>query len=154
MRKDCRGFSLVELLLVVIFITILATMVIPAYSGLIQRNRADAELSELTRALHYARLEAIDRGTSLRIAPATSGAAWNTELKAVTVADTATTLRVVPAMTSGATLNAGSITAIDFNNFGGLAAPSSALTLTYTLGTVTRTLTICLNGRIVQGGSC
>ena len=40
------------------------------------------------------------------------------------------------------------------DNLGGLAAPSTAVVISYTLGTQSRTLNVCLNGRIQLGGSC
>jgi type IV fimbrial biogenesis protein FimU len=46
------------------------------------------------------------------------------------------------------------VTAIDFNNLGGLAAPSTAVVISYVLGAQSRTLNVCLNGRILLGGSC
>jgi type IV fimbrial biogenesis protein FimU len=58
-------------------------------------------------------------------------------------------------MSSGATLTLPSgVTALDFNNLGGLAAPSTAVAISYVLGTQSRTLNVCLNGRIQLGGSC
>jgi type IV fimbrial biogenesis protein FimU len=58
-------------------------------------------------------------------------------------------------MSSGATLTLTSgVTAIDFNNLGGLASSSTAVVISYVLGAQSRTLNVCLNGRILLGGSC
>jgi type IV fimbrial biogenesis protein FimU len=51
------------------------------------------------------------------------------------------------------TLTSG-VTSIDFNNLGGLSAPATAVTINYVLGAQTRTINVCLNGRIVLGGTC
>lgn len=154
MHPRCRAFSLIELLATVVLISILAALIAPAFTGVIQRAKADTEMSDLMRVLNFAHLEAIDRGQSLRVMPSVAGGDWSSELKVVTIADPDTPLRVVSAMASDAVVNAPGVTAIDFNNLGGLAAPATAVAMTYVLGSVSRTLNVCINGRIVQGGRC
>ncbi|SHN14221.1 type IV fimbrial biogenesis protein FimU [Pseudomonas asturiensis] len=165
MRHIAKGFSLVELLVAVSLVGILAAIAIPNFSSTLQSNKADTELNDLQRALNYARLEAINRGVTVRIAP-TSGTAWNTELQVYLVSDAGTVssdakkvLRKVAPMSSGGTLVAvnalaANVNAMDFNNLGGLIAPTSAVAMTYTRGSIIRTMNICLTGRIVLGGSC
>ncbi|KPX94624.1 MULTISPECIES: GspH/FimT family pseudopilin [Pseudomonas syringae group genomosp. 2] len=157
MRHIAKGFSLIELLVTVSLVGILAAIAIPSFTSSIQSNKADTELSDLQRALNYARLEAINRGVTVRIAP-TSGTAWTGELQVYLVSDTQATptaLRKVAAMSSGATLVAdNNATAIDFNNLGALIAPAAAVTMTYTRGTISKTIKVCLTGRITLGGGC
>lgn len=154
MAKGCRGFTLVELLVTVTLIGILAVIAIPNFRDSLQKNRADTEVSDLQRALNYARLEAITRGVTTSIKPTVANAAWTTPLNVVVTAD-GTILRVIPGMSDGAALDIpSSTTTISFNNLGALVAPSTALTVTYTRGTTTRTLALCLNGRIVLNGVC
>ncbi|MCI3943664.1 general secretion pathway protein GspH [Pseudomonas syringae] len=157
MRYIAKGFSLIELLVTVSLVAILAAIAIPNFTSSIQSSKADTEISDLQRALNYARLEAINRGVGIRIAP-TDKQAWNNELQVYPVSDTSAkpaALRKVAAMSSGGTLAAdNNVTAIDFNNLGGLSAPATAVTMTYTRGTITRTMMICLTGRIVLGGGC
>jgi type IV fimbrial biogenesis protein FimU len=62
-------------------------------------------------------------------------------------------LRKIPAMSGGATLLAGNVTAMEFNNLGGLTTPASAVAMTYTRGSITRTVNICLTGRITVNGN-
>jgi type IV fimbrial biogenesis protein FimU len=145
---------LVELLVTVTLIGILAVIAIPNFRDSLQKNRADTEVSDLQRALNYARLEAITRGVTTSIKPTVANAAWTTALNVVVTAD-GTILRVIPGMSDGAVLDIpSSTTTISFNNLGALVAPSTALTVTYTRGTNTRTLALCLNGRIVLNGVC
>ncbi|AAZ33608.1 general secretion pathway protein GspH [Pseudomonas amygdali pv. tabaci str. ATCC 11528] len=155
MRHIAKGFSLIELLVTVSLVGILAAIAIPSFTSSIQSNKADTELSDLQRALNYARLEAINRGVTVRIAP-TSGTAWTGELQVYLVSDAnKKALRTVAAMSSGGTLVADpNVAAFDFNNLGGLIAPSSLVTMTYTRGSTTKTMSICLTGRIVLSGSC
>ncbi|MDU8456733.1 MULTISPECIES: GspH/FimT family pseudopilin [Pseudomonas syringae group] len=155
MRHIAKGFSLIELLVTVSLVGILAAIAIPNFASSIQSNKADTELSDLQRALNYARLEAINRGVTVRIAP-TSGTAWTGELQVYLVSDAnKKALRTVAAMSSGGTLVADpNVAAFDFNNLGGLIVPSSLVTMTYTRGSTTKTMSICLTGRIVLSGSC
>lgn len=151
-----KGFTLIELLIALAIFVILITLALPSFTRSIQSSRADTEMGDLRRAINYARLEAIDRGTTLRLRPSAGGSVWTGELAVYDSTGTpANVLRVVPAMSSGATLTLTSgVTALDFNNLGGLAAPATAVVISYTLGTQSRTLNVCLNGRIQWGGSC
>ncbi|MNO04003.1 hypothetical protein D3C81_2248750 [compost metagenome] len=67
----------------------------------------------------------------------------------------ANVLRVVPAMSSAATLTLTSgVARLDFDEMGGLSGMDEAVVIHYVLGRSSRTLSVCLNGRIVMGGSC
>lgn len=156
MDHRTKGFTLIELLVAVAVFVILITMAVPAFTRSVQGSKADTEVGDLQRALNYARLEAINRGITTRLRPSAGGSVWTGELSVYDSTGTpANVLRVVPAMSSGATLTLPSgVTALDFNNLGGLAAPSTAVVIIYTLGTQSRTLNVCLNGRIQLGGSC
>ena len=151
-----KGFTLIELLIALAIFVILITLAVPSFTRSIQSSRADTEMGDLRRAINYVRLEAIDRGTTLRLRPSAGGSVWTGELAVYDSTGTpANVLRVVPAISSGATLTLTSgVTALDFNNLGGLAAPATAVVISYTLGTQSRTLNVCLNGRIQWGGSC
>ncbi|VVM76245.1 hypothetical protein PS662_02075 [Pseudomonas fluorescens] len=156
MDHRTKGFTLIELLVALAVFLILITMAVPAFTRSVQGSKADTEINDLQRALNYARLEAINRGVTTRVRPTTVGGVWSGELAVYDGNGTlANVLRVVPAMSSGATLTLTSgVTPIDFNNLGGLAAPSTAVVISYVLGAQSRTLNVCLNGRILLGGSC
>ncbi|MFJ2389329.1 GspH/FimT family pseudopilin [Pseudomonas koreensis] len=156
MDHRTKGFTLPELLAAVAVMVILITLAVPGFTRSIQSSKADTEMGDLQRAINYARLEAIDRGVTTRLRPSAGGSVWTGELSVYDSTGTpANVLRVVPAMSSGATLTLPSgVTTLDFNNLGGLAAPSTAVVINYVLGTQSRTLNVCLNGRIQSGGSC
>lgn len=156
MRSQSKGFGLIELLVVLSLIAILAVFAVPNFRSAIQRSQADTEVSDFQRLLNFARLEAMDRGVSVRVMPV-SGTAWTGQLQAIQVsnaADSTKALRKATPIGSGATLTVPNATAIDFNNLGALLAPASSLAITYTLGSITRTVNVCLSGRIIVGGSC
>ena len=156
MGHRTKGFTLVELLIALAVFLILITMAVPMFTRSIQGTRADTEVGDLQRALNFARLEAIDRGVTTRLRPTAGGSVWTGELSVYdSTGNPANVLRVVPAVSSGATLTLPSgVTAIDFNNLGGLSAPSTAVPISYVLGAQSRTLMVCLNGRIFSGGIC
>ena len=151
-----KGFTLVELLVAIAVFLILITLAVPAFTRTIQSSKADTEVGDLQRAINFARLEAINRGVTTRLRPTAGGSVWTGELAVYdSTGNPANVLRVVPAMSSGATLTLPlGVTALDFNNLGGLAAPSTAVVIGYTLGTQSRTLNVCMNGRIQLGGNC
>jgi type IV fimbrial biogenesis protein FimU len=156
MDHRTKGFTLIELLIALAVFLILITMAVPAFTRSVQGTKADTEISDLQRALNFARLEAIDRGITTRVRPTAGGIVWTGELSVYdSTGNPANVLRVVPAMSSGATLTLPlGVTAIDFNNLGGLSAPPAAVVINYVLGAQNRTLMVCLNGRILLGGNC
>lgn len=156
MEHRTKGFTLIELLVAIAIFLVLVTLAVPAFTRSTQISRADTEIGDLQRALNFARLEAINRGVTTRVRPTAGGSVWTGELSVYDGTGTpANVLRVIPAMSSGATLTLTSgVTAIDFNNLGGLSSSSAAMAISYVLGTQSRTLNVCLNGRIQLGGNC
>jgi len=156
MDHRTKGFTLIELLVALAVFLILITLAVPMFTRSVQSTKADTEIGDLQRGLNFARLEAINRGITTRLRPTTEGGVWTGELSVYDgTGKLANVLRVVPAMSSGATLTLTlGVTAIDFNNLGGLSAPSTAVVISYVLGAQSRTLNVCLNGRILLGGNC
>ncbi|WP_415765595.1 GspH/FimT family pseudopilin [Pseudomonas sp. ZB1P45] len=156
MDHRTKGFTLIELLIALAVFLILITLAVPAFTRSVQSTKADTEIGDLQRGLNFARLEAIDRGVTTRLRPTAGGSVWTGGLTVYDgTGNSANVLRVVPAMSSGATLTLTfGVTVIDFNNLGGLSAPSTAVVISYVLGAQSRTLNVCLNGRILLGGNC
>ncbi|MBF7142959.1 MULTISPECIES: GspH/FimT family pseudopilin [Pseudomonas] len=159
MRQGIKGFTLIELLITVAVMVIAVTMLVPAFTTLIARNRANADMAEIARALGYARLEAINQGLHTRLMPV-PGQLWAGQLQVAKVSASAslTVLRLLPALGGSATLgvvgNAGTPDYIEFNGLGALDSPSVATTLNYVNGSEARTVMVCVNGRVVIGGNC
>lgn len=151
-----KGFTLIEVLVALGVLLLLITLAVPAFTGAMQGTKADTEIADLRRALNFARIEAIDRGVTTRIRPTVQGGLWSGELTVYDgTGNSPNVLRVVPSMSNGATLTLTSeVTSIDFNNLGGLSAPATPVSFNYVRGAQSRTLSVCLNGRIALNGNC
>lgn len=55
------GFTLIELLVTIAVIIVTATIAIPSFKGLIERNRLSADFNEILSSMNYARSEAVKR---------------------------------------------------------------------------------------------
>lgn len=65
MRKSVSGFTIVELLIVIVVIAILAAISVVAYNGIQQRSRENAAKSELSQFVKAINLARINRNTHL-----------------------------------------------------------------------------------------
>lgn len=157
MQHGNKGFTLVELLVTIAVLVIGITMVVPGFTGLIARNRGEADTAEIARALGYARLEAINRGLRVRVAPVNTGV-WKGDLlvQCMECAEPKK-LRLVPGLGGTPTLTIAAGTTVpdfvEFNSLGALAVPAEQTVLKYTNGTVVRTVLVCVNGRVVPNGA-
>lgn len=59
-RNRRSGFTLIELLVVALIVAVMAGIVVPAFSGLMEKSRFDAEVRRLQDIFAYAREKAID----------------------------------------------------------------------------------------------
>lgn len=71
-RRRSRGFTLLEVMVVVAIMAVLASLAAPSFTPLIERWRVRQAAEELQSTLYYARSEAIKRGGDVAIV-ATSG---------------------------------------------------------------------------------
>ncbi|MDG1582091.1 GspH/FimT family pseudopilin [Pseudomonas sp. GOM6] len=151
MVRYSRGFTLVELMTALAVLAVLLGLGLPAFSGLIERSRADTDMNGLQRALSTARLEAINTSQN-RSVVAAGGWSGNLEVRDAV----GNPVRKLKGMAGGAVVAAtNDVTTIQFNNLGGLQSPTSAVDFAYTRGSTSKTLTVCPTGRIVVGaGGC
>ena len=71
--QEIRGFTLVELMIVVVILAVLMTVAAPSFRSFILEQRARATLADLRIALMTARSEAVKRNRDVAVIPATGG---------------------------------------------------------------------------------
>ncbi len=67
LNKKVLGFSLIELLVVLVIITILASIAAPTFQTAIRNSRIRSYANEMMESLNFARSEAIKRGRRLTL---------------------------------------------------------------------------------------
>lgn len=67
MNKSHRGFTLTEMLIVVVMVGTLTLMTLPKFSGLVERNRLSAAREEIAAALATARAAAVQKGRTATV---------------------------------------------------------------------------------------
>ena len=75
-RTTARGFSLLEVMVVVAILAILAALAGPSFTPMIERWRVRSATEDLQSSLYFARSEAIKRGGGISVA-AKDGADWS-----------------------------------------------------------------------------
>lgn len=73
MKYRSKGFSLVELMVVLSIVGIAATIGLPSFVPLVSKIRMDGEISALQSGLNLARSEAVKRGLPVVVCPSTNG---------------------------------------------------------------------------------
>ena len=73
MPKPCPGFTLVELLVTVLVAGVTLAIAAPAFSAMLERNRAATTFHQLTASLAGARLAAVRMGRPVTLCPSLDG---------------------------------------------------------------------------------
>ncbi len=132
------GFTIIELMIVVVIVTIVATLAVPAFDTFIKANRMRASEGELVTAFQFARAEAVRRGSTVNLDATGSNASneWGSGLTVWFDADDDDTLdngeelRVLGSFHSSMTLDGtNGITSIGFRPTG-LTDMAGTLTIT------------------------
>ena len=127
MKINYKGFTLIELMIVLIIAGIAMSAAIPAFQGMIVRNRISTQTNEFLLTLNLARSEALRVGGIVTIQAASPvsgnrfGGGW-----CVVVNNpgncAGTLVRSFPALTGATTLDSvEGVNLIQFNSLGGLA---------------------------------
>lgn len=71
--RDSRGVSLFELLVCLSVLGIIVSLAVPAFGGMLQRNRQQIAIQQLRETVNFARAAAISRKSSISICHAPAG---------------------------------------------------------------------------------
>ncbi|WP_188093648.1 GspH/FimT family pseudopilin [Marinobacter salinexigens] len=142
-HKSNRGFTLIELMVVIALIAIIAGFAVPQMGRLIENNRVVSTTNSVVGMLNYSRSEAIRRGALVKVT-----ASANTLTS--TLSGDGTVLRVMEPAEGGTTISNGTL---DFRA-NGLA--SAAVTFTVCSGDAEgRQVGVTVGGRIsTTDGGC
>ena len=66
-RRRLRGFTLIELMVVVALAAIVLSLAAPSFTGFLAKKRVEGVMTELATDLQYARSEAVSRNAPVRI---------------------------------------------------------------------------------------
>jgi len=74
MRPKHSGFTLIELMIVVVLIAIIATVAVPGFTSMIESNRFKGATNNVIGLLNFARSEAVRKGQYVVVGP--NGSGW------------------------------------------------------------------------------
>jgi type IV fimbrial biogenesis protein FimT len=119
-----RGFTLIELMIVVGMVALLVAIASPSFNDATRSNRLDAAVLELKAAINLARSEAVKRSGFVLVEPITSGA-WdkgvrvradaNGDLSLTAAADDVIAREYAPLRSVSVTPSAGATQALVFD---------------------------------------
>ena len=73
--QSAQGFTLIELIAMVVLIAIVSTLAIPAWQSSVQRSQVASDARTLSQAFTLARSEAVTRGVQVSVCPLSMTAA-------------------------------------------------------------------------------
>lgn len=119
-RRECqRGFTIIELLTVLVIVCVLAAVAMPSFRAILINQRLAATTSDLVSALNIARAEAIKQSQIVKVTPVNSD--WDKGWK-VTPESTTTALRTFeqldPSITRDTSLGDGFSNAVTYDSNG------------------------------------
>lgn len=160
-RNSRKGFTLIELVIVVALISIVAAFAVPSFGRLIESNRVSSTANGILGMLSYTRSEAVKVGRTVNVRPV-DGANWGSGLlvwldsDGDNMFDASEELRRLADINTGLTI-AGSATSIGFRGNGFLTPASAANFQLSVASPNTTTSFVCagLAGRIrTASGAC
>lgn len=76
LRQCQRGFTIIELMTVVVIAGVLVTLALPAFRDMLERRRLEGQANELATDLQYAKSEAVARNRNSVVVPSGGGTCY------------------------------------------------------------------------------
>lgn len=153
-KKQQRGFSLIELIVVLVLISIISAIAIPSYQSITRGNGVTSATNTMLGSLQLARSEAVIRRAGVTACPSTDGStcaagtSWNLG-GVVKLTNSAEVIRVIPAPASGVNVSGNKV---DYRGDG--TSTGSTLTINHSGGGASKTVKVNLIGQACGGSSC
>jgi type IV fimbrial biogenesis protein FimT len=162
MKPSARGFTIIELVVVIAITAIMASLVAPSFKSYLARKRVEGTMSELATDLQYARSEAVSRNAAVRVTLGANCYVIHTSVGTTSCTQTtktigtgATEIKTVQLLTGAAVSLSGdsSLNYIEFDPVRGIATFSTggtSGTVSVTSGDNTAQLKACVTtvGRV------
>ena len=126
MYVNCKGFTLLELMVVLVITGITLAAAFPSFQGMIARNRVATETNDVLLAINLARSEALKTGGIVSVQAVDSSNTSNEFGNGYCVVigtpgNCTNAIRKFDALTGGTTLNSvDDVSVLEFNSLGGL----------------------------------
>lgn len=117
-QSDCRGFSLIELLIGIVILSILMSLAMPSFQTWLQNTQIRNAAESVQNGLQRARAEAVGRNTSVEFVLGT-GSSWAVQLPDGTGIESRSASEGSRNVTVA--VDPPGATTVTFNNFGGIA---------------------------------
>lgn len=166
-RRKARGFTLIELMIAIVVLSILITLAIPSFGSFLANGRSTTMANDLIFSLKFARSEAIKRGGRVVVCPRSGegecsasaddwGNGWLVVEVAPCGADGCQVLQEVEADYASHEIDTGA-TVFSFNAGGRLTVPAATVSIcAEAYETSRRDVAVGLNGRtsVSRGRGC
>lgn len=131
LKTDCRGFTLVELMIAIVVLAILIAIAVPSFTEQIQRNQMRSATADFITAVAYARSEAVTRAAPVFVRTTSGTDDWSGGWCVTTANNcTGSPIRVFEDVKGPSVKGASNtVTSFGFNALGHLASTSSYVSL-------------------------